>query len=126
MHHNELCISLCFQQLLKLEDNWYEGQGTKYDRELLSKFATLFNLNFDNNLPLPGIFPKVDGNIQLEWKVESKNVIAEIDLEGMMTNVFCFHDLNDTEEIEIILPLVDNRGWELLNHHIRDYLTPSL
>jgi hypothetical protein len=126
MHHNELCISLCFQQLLQLEDNWYEGEGKKYDRELLSKFEILFNLNFDYNLPLPGIFPKVDGNIQLEWKVESKNVIAEIDLEGMMTNVFWFHDLNDTEEIEIILSLVDNRGWELLNQHIREYLTPSL
>jgi hypothetical protein len=122
---NHLYVSRTFEQLLKLEDKWYEGHGKKYDRELLSKFEILFNLNFDYNLPLPGIFPKVDGNIQLEWKVESKNIIAEIDLEGMMTNVFCFHDLNDTEEIEIILSLVDNQGWELLNQHIREYLTPS-
>lgn len=123
---NHLAVSQRFEQLLKLEDNWYEGEGKKYDRELLTKFAALFNLKFDRNLPQPGIFPKVDGSIQLEWKVESKNIIAEIELERLAAKVLCFHDLNDNEESEIIISLADNQGWKSFNYYIRNYLTPSL
>jgi hypothetical protein len=126
MGENDLEYFLRFEQLLKLEDNWNKGEGKKYDRELLTKFATLFNLKFDRNLPQPGIFPKVDGSIQLEWKVESKNIIAEIELERMVTNILCFHDLNDNEELEIIISLADNQGWKSFNSYIRNYLTPSL
>ena len=54
---NHIYVSRTFEQLLKLEDNWYEGQGKKYDRELLSKFATFFKFNFDSIFSVQAILP---------------------------------------------------------------------
>jgi metal-sulfur cluster biosynthetic enzyme len=56
---DSLDVSLRIYNLLKLENNWFEGQGKALNKECLTKFGNLFNSYFDSKLPLPAIFPKI-------------------------------------------------------------------
>jgi hypothetical protein len=116
-----LDVSLRINNLLKLENNWFEGQGKALNKEHLTNFGDLLNSYFDNKLPLPAIFPKIDGNIQLEWKKENKNVIIDVELQTLLSNIF-FYDDNDSDEYESSVVLNDKEGWETLNMLIEKYV----
>jgi hypothetical protein len=113
-----LDVSLRISNLLKLENNWYEGHGKALNRAQLLNFENLFNSYYDNKLPLPAIFPKVDGNIQLEWKKDSKNIILEVDLSDLSANYFYYNDEVDSDEKDINLSISDREGWGHLNNLI--------
>lgn len=117
-----LDVSLRINNLLKLEDNWYEGQGKALNKEGLIQFENLFNSFFDNKLPLPAIFPKIDGNIQLEWKKETKNIIVDINLTSLSAEFFYYNDLDDEDEKEEQIFLNDKNGWDSLNDLIENYI----
>lgn len=110
-----LDVSLRINNLLKLGDNWYEGQGKSLNRDQLLKFETLFNSYYDNKLPLPAIFPTVDGNIQLEWKKEKKNIILEVELSDYSAHFFYYDDKKDSDQLDAQLSISDKDGWIELN-----------
>ena len=114
-----LDVSLRINNLSKLEDNWYEGHGKALNKKGLNSFENLFNSYFENKLPLPAIFPKVDGNIQLEWKNENKNVVIEINLDTLMSEYFYYNDIDDSDEKEETIELSENKGWIQLNNLIK-------
>lgn len=117
-----LDVSLRINNLSKLEDNWYEGQGKALNKEHLNKFENLFNSYFGNKLSLPAIFPKIDGNIQLEWKKEAKNVVVDINLSSLSANFFYYNDFDDDDEKEEQIFLHDKDGWNSLNNLIENYI----
>jgi len=119
---DSLDISLRINNLSKLENNWYEGQGRALNKEHLIKFGNLFNSYFDNKLPLPAIFPKIDGNIQLEWKKENKNVIVDINLSSLLSELFYYNDAVDSDEKEEHIILSNKDGWSSLNKLIETYI----
>lgn len=110
-----LDISLRINNLSKLEDNWYEGHGKSLNKVGLNKFENLFTSYFDNKLPLPAIFPKIDGNIQLEWKNEAKNIVIDIDLDSLLSEYFYYNDIDDSDEREEVIELSNKEGWVQLN-----------
>lgn len=114
-----LDVSLRINNLSKLEDNWYEGHGKVLNKKGLERFGNLFNSYFENKLPLPAIFPKVDGNIQLEWKNENKNVVIEINLDTFKSEYFYYNDVDDSDEVEETIELIDKEGWVELNNLIK-------
>lgn len=114
-----LDVSLRINNLSKLEDNWYEGHGKALNKNGLNSFENLFNSYFENKLPLPAIFPKVDGNIQLEWKNENKNVVIEINLDTLKSEYFYYNDFDDSDEKEETIELNEKQGWILLNSLIK-------
>jgi hypothetical protein len=116
---DSLDVSLRIYNLLKLESKWYEGQGKALNKENLTKFGNLFNSYFDNKLPLPAIFPKIDGNIQLEWKKENKNIILDIDIASFKSDFFYYNNILDSDEREEQLMLHDKDGWNTLNKLIQ-------
>lgn len=117
-----LDVSLRINNLLKLENNWYEGHGKALDKDHLTKFENLFNSYFDNKLSLPAIFPKMDGNIQLEWKKDTKNIIVDINLSSLLGGFFYYNDANDFDEKEEQIDLVDKDGWNTLNNLIEMHI----
>ncbi len=117
-----LDVSLRINTLSKLENNWYEGQGKSLNKVDLRKFETLFNSYFDNKLSLPAIFPKIDGNIQLEWKRENKNILVDINLSSLASEFFYYNDLDDSDEMETPITLDKKEGWDSLNGLIEKYI----
>jgi hypothetical protein len=117
-----LDVSLRLNDLSKLEDNWYEGIGKSLNKEGLKKFESFFNSYFENKLSLPAIFPKIDGNIQLEWKKENRNIIVEVDLSSLISTFFYYNDLDDSDEKEEQIILDSKEGWDLLNSLIESYI----
>jgi hypothetical protein len=117
-----LDVSLRINNLLKLEDNWYEGQGKALNKEQLTKFENLFNSYFDNKLSLPAIFPRIDGNIQLEWKKDVKNIVVDINLSSMLADFFYYNDMDDSDEKETQIAIHDKNGWDSLNILIESYI----
>ncbi len=117
-----LDISLRIHNLSKLENNWFEGQGKALNREHLTKFENLFNSYFNNKLPLPVIFPKIDGNIQLEWKKDTKNVVLDINLTTLSSDFFYYNDSDDFDEKEAQIALHDKEGWDSLNTLIETHI----
>lgn len=117
-----LDVLLRINNLLKLENNWFEGQGKALNKENLTNFGDLLNSYFDNKLPLPAIFPKIDGNIQLEWKKVSNNVIVEIELNSLSSSFFYYNDKNDSDEFESQVVLNNKEGWDTLNKLIEKYI----
>lgn len=117
-----LDISLRINNLSKLENNWYEGRGKALNKIGLNKFENLFNTYFENKLPLPAIFPKVDGNIQLEWKSEAKNVVIDIDLDSLTSDFFYYNNNDDFDEREEQIDLNDKDGWDQLNGLIKSFV----
>ncbi|MDM1409027.1 hypothetical protein [Myroides sp. DF42-4-2] len=114
-----LDVSLRINNLSKLEDNWYEGHGKALNKNGLNRFENLFNSYFENKLPLPAIFPKVDGNIQMEWKNENKNVVIEINLDTLKSEYFYYNDIDDSDEKEETIELGEKEGWIQLNNLIK-------
>ncbi|WP_294228927.1 hypothetical protein [uncultured Chryseobacterium sp.] len=117
-----LDVSLRISNLSKLEDNWYEGGGKALNNAGLGKFENLFNSYFDNKLSLPAIFPRIDGNIQLEWKKQTKNVIIEIDLISLKSEFFYYSDIDELDEKEEQIDLSDKDGWNKLNDLIKNFV----
>lgn len=117
-----LDVSLRINNLSKLEDNWYEGHGKALNKNGLNSFENLFNSYFENKLPLPAIFPKVDGNIQLEWKNEIKNIVIEINLDTLKSEYFYYNDLDDSDEKEETIELREKEGWIQLNSLIKSII----
>ena len=113
---DSLDVSLRINTLSKLEDNWYEGRGKALNKENLTKFDNLFNSYFDNKLPLPAIFPKVDGNIQLEWTKGAGNVVLDINLDTLSSEFFYYNNIDDADEKEANIALHDKDGWDILNN----------
>lgn len=119
---DSLDVSLRIDNLSKLENNWYEGQGKALNKEHLTKFENLFNSYFDNKLSLPAIFPKIDGNIQLEWKKDTKNVVVNVNLSSLSSEFFYYNDADDSEEKEEEIALHNKEGWNSLNNLIETYI----
>ncbi len=117
-----LDVSLRINNLLKLENNWYEGQGKSLNSNDLNKFGDLFNLYFDNKLQLPAIFPKIDGNIQLEWKNDIKNIIITVELNTLKSDFFYYNDKDDQDEYESQIVLENKENWDSLNKLIEMYI----
>ena len=71
---------------------------------------------------MPAIFPKIDGNIKLEWKKENKNVIVDINLSSLLSELFYYNDAVDSDEKEEHIILSNKDGWSSLNKLIETYI----
>jgi len=115
-------ISVRINQLSKLTDNWYEGIGKSLNKEYLDNFEEAFKSSYNSNLPLPAIFPTIEGNIQLEWASENKEIILEVSLKDFTSSFFFCNHLIDSEEYEENLNLKDENSWNSLNKLIETYI----
>jgi hypothetical protein len=114
-------VNVRLNQLSKLEDNWFEGYGKKLNKEALLKIGEAFKVSFDPKNPLPAIFPTPEGNLQLEWKKGTKEIVLEINLSNFHSS-FVFFDNNENNEYEEDILLKDENDWEKLNELIEKYL----
>ncbi|WPP48941.1 hypothetical protein [Catalinimonas niigatensis] len=115
-------VSVRISQLSKLPENWYEGSGKAPNKNALVKFEELFKSAYNSNLPLPAIFPTIEGNIQLEWSNENKEISLEINLEDLKSSFFYYNFKDDSDEYEQDLDLSNEDIWKTLNTLVEKYI----
>ena len=103
-------ISARFDEISQLEAGWFEGSGLAPNAEGLSSVAKKLIADYPDNLPLPQIVPKQDGNLLLEWRSEGDPSL-DIDLASLHASFHAF-GTND-EDVEGDFSL-DPGGWKSL------------
>lgn len=110
-------------ELSSIKNGWLDGEiGSGINKRGISKLSDLFDLHFDHSLPLPHVYPTVDGNIQAEWSTDTSEVSLEItlsDLRGLL------HDYNvsSKEYTEFTFDLHSEAGWNSLNQTLSTTLS---
>jgi len=112
-----LDVSVRLNELAKLKNGWYESIGKAPSIDALVMFEGLYDKYYPENLPLPAIFPTIEGNIQLEWSVNSKEISLEIDLNQFSAELLSV-DSNTSEVFEDLIDLKEESEWRKLNNYL--------
>lgn len=113
-------VALRINYLSKIPNNWYNEHSKAPQKNLLFSFNEIFNSYYSSHLQLPAIFPTVEGNIQLEWKKNNKNILLDIDLTTLTSKFFYYNDNDDSDEHEETINLKMKEGWSSLNSLIEN------
>jgi hypothetical protein len=106
------------KELSLLQNGWLNGEGVAPKKENLDWLLGAFENYYDSTLPIPYLYPTVDGGIQAEWTNEHYDVSLNIDLKTKKAFYQELnHDTDATEETTLLL----NRGedWQLLNNKLQ-------
>jgi hypothetical protein len=108
-----LDVSTRLEELSALEDGWFEGQGQAPTEEDLAWFASMIEQYYEDELPLPHLYPTVTGGIQAEWSLGSTEATLEVDLASRTGS---WHALNMSadDENDRDLDLVKPEDWRWL------------
>lgn len=109
-------VNVRLNQLSKIEDNWFEGFGKAPGTTFLKQFGEYFSSYYNLSLPLPAIFPTLEGDIQLEWNLAKANVMLEVSRSGFESELLLSDDGNLVEELS--LNLSKQTDWTSLNEKI--------
>lgn len=116
-------ISIRLEELLKLQDNWYEGKdGKALNRDRAFLFSNYFNSFYNTNLKLPAIFPTLNGDIVLEWKKGDMEISLEVNLKTFISEIFVFDMMNDNNDALQTVDLNKATDWTILNNIIQKEL----
>ncbi|AYO58116.1 hypothetical protein CO230_08275 [Chryseobacterium sp. 6424] len=113
-----LDVSVRLKNLSELKDGWYHGEGKGLNSENLKKFENAFSSFYDSHLPLPAIFPTIDGHIQLEWSINQSEISLEVNTDDFTAEYFA-SDINSDDFEEVHLSsLLQEHAWETINKDI--------
>lgn len=101
-------------RLMTLEQGWYDGNvGETFD-DMMLRYVAL-NWTVSDSLPIPCIFPSVEGSVRFEWTVGSIDLSVEIDQrQGTIRAYLHSLDLSDDSEFERYYDVVTERSAMLL------------
>ena len=102
-------LALQFDELMQLQDNWFEGGGFAPDKNKLTFIAKKVIKSYPTFIALPQIAPTQDGNLLLEWDVEGHPSI-DINLNDMSAYYHTFGI--EGEEMEMSLPLITESDFD--------------
>lgn len=104
-------------ELSKLENGWFNGEGVAPQKADLDWFSELFENHFDTTLPLPFLYPTFSGGIQAEWTTDTYEVSLKIEFD---TKTAFYQSLNHKEnsEDESTIHLEEEADWKFLNEKL--------
>lgn len=105
-------------QLMLLKDGWLEGRGSVPTSSVVNWLRNKLAQHYPEDLPLPFIYPALEGGIRLEWSLQPHEITVDIDPGA---GIGGFHSLNlaSDEEHEESLDLDKLAGWDFLSKKIR-------
>jgi hypothetical protein len=109
-----LDVSYRLEELAVLHDGWLDGEGVAPDKSGLLWFNSEFQNYFDDQNPLPRIYPTISGGIQAEWTINQSEISLEIDLNKKTGIYHIWNMLSDTEE-NTFIDFNNREGWSELN-----------
>lgn len=111
------------KELTALQDGWLNGEGKALDKKGIRWFVGMFEKFFPDDLPLPYVYPTVEGNIQLEWTFGTRELSLEVDLKSHRGEWIVVEVKTGEEEEQYEIDLDKIEEWEKVCSSIRKYLT---
>ena len=105
--NNDLLLQ--FNELMQLQDSWFEGGGIAPDKNKLAYFAKKIIESYPKSIALPQIFPTQDGNLLFEWNIEGYPSI-DVNLNNMSAYYHTFGIKG--EEMEKSFSLITESDFE--------------
>jgi len=102
------------ETLGKLRDGWLNGLGSAPDRTALRRLAEAFEQYYDNELPLPWLYPTAEGGVQAEWTFGDWDISLDISLPAFTADYQALN-LRTEEQHDDVLVLDAKTGWHRLN-----------
>lgn len=110
-----LDIANRLEDLVILEEGWLNGKGKALNKTKVDNLNNYFDTYYNNELPLPYLYPTAEGGVQAEWEINKWEVSLEIDLNNFAAELHAIN-FDNNEEKELLLELSNNSGWEDLNN----------
>ena len=111
-------------ELRELENGWLDGEGVAPDPEFLDWLSATFDRLYPDELPLPYIYPTIEGGVQAEWSLSAHEVSLSIDSDSRAGERHVLNTSTNAEDIES-LDLADDREWTRLTRGIRSLTEAS-
>ena len=108
-------------ELGELGNGWFNGKGSAFPKAGLQWLTNVFTTFYDDSLPLPRLYPTVEGKVQAEWSTATHEISLEICLltkNGELQIV----SIADSSSDDHLLQLDVEEDWHTLN----DLLKPML
>lgn len=106
-------------ELRVMQDGWLDGGGQAPEHAELSWLSTNFDRYFPDDLPLPHIYPTLEGGVEAEWSLGAHSVILEIHLNTHQGDWLRFAKEDDDDEDSQTLDLDDAGTWQQFAGEIR-------
>lgn len=113
---------LRLDELSLLRDGWLDGQGKSLDKQGLDWFADILSSRYPEELPLPYLYPTVEGNIRMEWTFDTREISMEVDLH-VHSGKWDVLDVCTGEEENRVLNLADQIEWKFISERIKEYIS---
>ncbi|HHY67762.1 MAG TPA: hypothetical protein GX517_11310 [Alicyclobacillus sp.] len=108
------------EELSVLEDGWLDGEGKKLDSSGLRWFGERFSQLFPEDLPLPYVYPTIEGHLRLEWTFGTQEVSLEVRLDDHLGQWHVL-DVDTDEEQSRQLNLEEDRDWTYVFSNLKRY-----
>ena len=97
-------------ELREMEDGWLDGEGVAPGHELLDWLSAQFDRCYPDDLPLPHVYPTVEGGVQAEWSISRREISLSVD-PATREGTWHVLDMGTDSEEERTLDLTDDRAW---------------
>ncbi len=106
-----LDIDFRLDELRQLQNGWMDGEGGKLSESGLDWLKTCFDRYFNLGVPIPYIYPRVDGGLSIEWTFPHHEISMEVDLDNKTGYWVALHSKGgEAEDRE--LNLETEEGWK--------------
>lgn len=99
---------------------WGDGYGKAPSHDALDWLADIFAREYPDDLPLPRIYPTLEGGVQMEWRLGQYDINLEVDFNDRVGE-WNWVDLNSQEEGESTLNMADTDGWKWVTDELRRF-----
>lgn len=108
-------------QLRQLADGWMDGQGKAPPPAGLDWLAAILSDLVENDLPLPYLYPTLEGDVQAEWSFEDWEVSATFGLVTKKVELLAAHTKTDAcpeESIDLASPEGPDRLVDFVSQYV--------
>lgn len=112
------------EELAQLKEGWLDGEGEALDKEGLKWFANSWVSFASQGLPLPYIYPALEGGIRLEWTNQTWELAAVVSLDSKQAELYAV-DAKTHHFAEATADLSGSDGFSKLAAFISEHLAKT-
>lgn len=103
--------------LSKLQDGWLDGDGKAPSKQGLSWLLFVFHVSFPYDAPLPRLYPTEQGNVQAEWRIKTRDMSLEVDLQKHLGDWHSL-DLQSGDTVTGLINCDNDSDWQWVSDQL--------